>query len=204
MIGILDLNLGNLKSVFNAIYELGFDPILVDQASHFDELSHLIIPGVGSYPAAMNHYDALQLKDKLAAYVASLRPVLGICLGMQIFSDWGEEIVATKGLGLISGRVVKLPQNPDLLVPHVGWNTVDFKVPHVIFDGIKNHIDFYFVHSYHYVCAQTEEILAVTAYGINFASVVGKNNIVGVQFHPEKSQKNGLKLLENFCHWNGR
>ncbi len=204
MIGILDLNLGNLKSVFNAIYELGYDPVIVNQTCELELLDHLIIPGVGSYPAAMQHYRASGFDTKLMSYIASGKPILGICLGMQILADSGEEITATTGLGLIPGQVVRFPQDMGLAIPHVGWNSVDFKVEHPIFEGIKNEVDFYFVHSYHYVCSNSAMALGLTNYGINFPSIVGRDNILGVQFHPEKSQKNGLKLLENFCNWDGK
>lgn len=203
MIGILDLNLGNLKSVANAVYELGYDYKIIKSQDGFDDISHLIIPGVGAYPMAMKTFNNLGLKDTLTEYVCSGKPLLGICLGMQILSLNGEEIEPTEGLGLVEGRV-KPFSDINLRVPHVGWNSLVLKINHPIFENIKSDVDFYFVHSYHFECANSNNIYAVTNYGYDFPSVVGYKNVIGVQFHPEKSQNNGLRILENFCEWDGQ
>ena len=125
------------------------------------------------------------------------------CLGMQLMADYGEEGTGADGLCLIPGKVIKIPSENNLILPHMGWNTINFTTNHPIFKNVKNNIDCYFVHSYHFVPKDKKHILSKTHYGIDFASVIGNKNLIGFQFHPEKSQKNGLKLLENFCNWDG-
>lgn len=208
MIGILDLDLGNIGSVKNAIYELGYDYLVLKEDNQFDDITHLILPGVGTYKQAMGNFHNSGLEIPFYSYVESKRPLLGICLGMQILSEEGTEIEKTKGLGLIRGKVEKfgktrsLPEN--LPIPHVGWNTVKRRIEHPIFEGIKPEVDFYFVHSYHFNCDDESNIFATTDYGYEFTSAVINGQIIGTQFHPEKSQNNGLKLLENFCEWDGK
>lgn len=204
MIGVLDLNLGNIGSVINALYELGYDSLILKNHTQFDDITHLILPGVGSYKTAMENFEASGLRNSFYSFVESKRPTLGICLGMQMLSGEGAEIQLTKGLGLIPGLVDKFSDSINLPIPHVGWNTVDFKVDHPVFQGVKAGVDFYFVHSYHFNCENLDNILATTDYGYDVTAAVGKENILGLQFHPEKSQANGLKLLENFCEWDGK
>lgn len=204
MIGVLDLNLGNIGSVKNAVYELGYDYLVLQEKEQFDDITHLILPGVGSYKVAMENFKKSGMEEAFYSYVDSKRPLLGICLGMQILSDEGTEIHPTKGLGLIHGRVDKFDAKINLPIPHVGWNTVKFDTEHPVFQGIKQGVDFYFVHSYHYKCDDSENMWATTDYGDEFTSAVVGDHILGVQFHPEKSQANGLKFLENFCEWDGK
>lgn len=204
MIGILDLNLGNIGSVKNAVYELGYDYLVLSEKEQFDDITHLILPGVGTYKKAMENFHASGLGDSFYSYIESKRPLLGICLGMQILSDAGTEIESTKGLGLVEGQVEKFPDSINLVIPHVGWNTVNRKIDHPVFENIKSGVDFYFVHSFHFKSGFSDSIAATTDYGYDFISVVAKKNIIGTQFHPEKSQANGLRLLENFCKWDGR
>jgi len=204
MIGLLDAGMGNLRSVYNAIYSLGPDIRVVKHGPELDGLSHLIIPGVGSYRSAMENINGNGLKEDIRAFAESGKPVLGICLGMQLLSDFGEEQGHTGGLELVPGKVTRFPDRKGFPLPHVGWNTVSFQVEHPVFEGVKKGIDCYFVHSYRFVCNNRENVYASTDYGEVFASVVGLGNVVGFQFHPEKSQANGLKMLENFCNWDGR
>jgi len=120
-----------------------------------------------------------------------------------MLADEGEEGgVVSKGLGLISGKVSRLPDGPKQPVPHVGWNNVEFRRPHPVTEGLKSEVDFYFVHSYALQCADKRDMLGATNYGLEFCSIAARDQVVGFQFHPEKSQVNGLKLLENFCRWN--
>jgi imidazole glycerol-phosphate synthase subunit HisH len=203
MIGILNIGMGNLRSVENAVLQLGFDPVVVEHQNSFDDLTHLILPGVGNFSAAMPEIAARQLTQPILDFVASGRPLLGTCLGMQLLMGMSDEGGFHVGLGLIAGRVGRL-QGEGLRVPHVGWNILNMARPHAIFQGIKKGRDFYFVHSYAAVCAQDEDLLASTEYGGPVTAVVGRGNVVGVQFHPEKSQVNGLRLIENFCNWDGR
>lgn len=204
MIGILDLNLGNIGSVKNAVYELGYDYMVLSEKEQFDDITHLILPGVGTYKQAMENFHSSGLEDAFYYYVKSKRPLLGICLGMQILSDTGTEIEPMKGLGLIEGSVEKFPDSINLVIPHVGWNTVNRNFEHPIFENIKPNVDFYFVHSFHFKSENSTIIAATTDYGYDFISVVAKENVIGTQFHPEKSQGNGLKVLENFCKWDGK
>ena len=203
MIGVLNIGMGNLRSVENAVHQLGFDPVVVEHQDSFDNLTHLILPGVGNFSAAMPEIGARQLKQPIVDFVASGRPLLGTCLGMQLLMGMSDEGGIHAGLGLIAGKVGRL-QGEGLRVPHVGWNILNMTRPHAIFQGIKKGRDFYFVHSYAAVCAQDEDLLASTEYGGPVTAVVGRGNVVGVQFHPEKSQVNGLRLIENFCNWDGK
>ncbi len=204
MIGLLNAEMGNIRSVYNAIYSLSFDIKVVKSGSELGGLSHLIIPGVGSYRSAMENINGNGLKESIRAFAESGKPVLGICLGMQLLSDHGEEHGNTEGLGLVPGKVTRFPDKKGFPLPHVGWNTVSFKARHPVFEGVKKGIDCYFVHSYRFICNNRENVYATTDYGEYFTSIVGKENVIGFQFHPEKSQANGLRMLENFCQWDGR
>lgn len=204
MIGILNIGMGNLRSVENAVYQNGFDPVLVHNAEGFDDLTHLIIPGVGNFGAAMPEIERRSLRQLIIDFVASGRPLLGACLGMQLMMAIGEEGEINQGLGLIAGRVTHLDLTGDLRVPHVGWNILNMHRAHPVFGGIKSGRDFYFVHSYAVHCDNDEDVLGTTDYGGPVTAVIGRGNIIGFQFHPEKSQVNGLKLIENFCMWDGK
>jgi glutamine amidotransferase len=202
MIGILDIGMGNLRSVENAVYQNGFDPAVVGATANLDDLTHLILPGVGNFSAAVPELMGRRLKQPILDFVASGRPLLGTCLGMQLLMSMSEEGGINEGLDLISGPVRHLSVE-GLRVPHVGWNVLNVVKPHPIFEGIKSRCDFYFVHSYAAVCERESDLLATTDYGGDVTAVVGHSNVVGVQFHPEKSQLNGLRLIENFCRWDG-
>jgi imidazole glycerol-phosphate synthase subunit HisH len=202
MIGILDIGMGNLRSVQNALFHNGFDPVVVSAADEFDKLTHLILPGVGNFSAAIPELIGRQLKQPIIDFAASGRPLLGTCLGMQLLMSMSEEGDNNSGLDLISGPVRRL-RGDGLRVPHVGWNILNVTQPHPIFEGVKNGCDFYFVHSYAAVCERESDLLATTDYGGDVTAVVGRANVVGVQFHPEKSQLNGLRLINNFCRWDG-
>lgn len=203
MIGILDFGMGNIGSVRNAVYQNGFDPILINTAANFDDISHLILPGVGNFSAAMPEIENRHLRQPILNFVASGRPLLGTCLGMQLLMTIGEEGGSYSGLDLIPGKVTRL-KGGGLRVPHIGWNILNVEQAHPIFQNIKSGRDFYFVHSYEAVCDHSGDMLASTDYGGVVTAVIGRNNVVGVQFHPEKSQLNGLRLLENFCQWDGK
>lgn len=202
LIGILDLGMGNLSSVANAIYEQGFDYHWARTSSDFDDISHLIIPGVGHFGTAMAQIRERDLLSPLRHWALERkRPTLGICLGMQLFADFGAE-GNSDGIGFIPGTVSELDVRP-LRIPHVGWNTVRFRHSHPVLENIKPDRDFYFVHSFAFHVSDDSTILATTEYGAEFCCAVARENIVGVQFHPEKSQKNGLQIIENFCAWDG-
>ncbi len=197
------MDMGNLRSVANAVYQMGFDSRVVSTGGQLDDVSHLIIPGVGQFAAAMRHVAERELHDPVRVFSDSGRPVLGICLGMQLLATTGKEGGDTEGFGLIQGRVERLPEIPGLRIPHVGWNRAMLRRQHPILEGLKPDRDFYFVHSYAFRADREADILAETDYGEPFVSMVACDSVVGLQFHPEKSQVNGLRLIENFCNWDG-
>lgn len=203
LIGIIDVGIGNIGSLKNAIYELGFDTCLVDSSDMLVKCDSLILPGVGSFSHGMRALKAANLIESITTHVRKKKPLLGICLGMQFLFDQGNEGGDQDGLGFIPGFVERFKENPSLCIPHVGWNEVIQVKNHKLFQGVKAEIDFYFVHSYHIRCNSTY-VLGKTDYGESFPSVVSNNNVIGMQFHPEKSQKNGLRILENFCLWDGK
>ena len=204
MIGILDLGMGNLRSLSNAIDHSGFDVQVTENQAPFDDFTHLIIPGVGHFRAAMGSVFERQLRPQVQAFAASGRPVLGICLGMQLLAAMGTEGGEMEGLGLIAGVVRKLETGPDLRVPHVGWNSLNQTKAHPVYEGLKQDRDFYFVHSFAMQCDDRADVLGETDYGGPVTAAVSHANVVGFQFHPEKSEASGLKLLENFCLWDGK
>lgn len=202
-IGIVDLAMGNLRSVSNALHYLGFDSCWVEEPEGLDGLTHLIIPGVGSYDVAMRRMEERDLIGPIRAFAEAGRPLLGLCLGMQLLSTTGEEGEATSGLGLIPGSVERLRPAMVPMIPHVGWNSIRLEREHPLLDRIESGVDFYFVHSFHFIVRSPEFTLTTTEYGQLFVSGVARDNVVGFQFHPEKSQKNGLEILDNFCQWDG-
>lgn len=199
-IGILDVGLGNIRSIYNAVYEQGYDPLLISDPRHLDDISHLILPGVGSFGFGMKSIKEKNILDAILDFTSSNRPIMGICLGMQLLFDASEESPNVKGLGLLEGDFLRF-KNDSLKIPHVGWNTVDWNIRHPVIEGVKSGKDFYFVHSY--FLEDSVNKLSSTIYDNSFISSVFKNNIVAFQFHPEKSQKNGLKIIDNFCSWDG-
>ena len=203
MIGVLNIGIGNIRSVLNAVVETGFEAEVVDSHAALGALSHFIIPGVGQFATAMRNLRDKGLRDAIVDFAGSGRPVLGICLGMHILADLGAEGGESNGLGLIPGCVDRLLVNNNLRLPHVGWNTVTKTRDHPILGGLKPDRDFYFVHSHGFACEDPNDIMAVTDYGEEFPCIVGRDNVVGFQFHPEKSQVNGLQLIETFCGWDG-
>lgn len=203
-VGILNLEIGNLRSVSNAIYSLGYDPVLIEDAKAFDTVNRLVIPGVGAFHTAARRLAANGLQDAVRQFADTGKPVLGLCLGMQLLADFGEEGHGSMGMGLIPGIVERLDEQRVPAVPHVGWNSVEWLRDHPVLDKVKTGVDFYFVHSYRYAAQNPDDVTGVTTYGDSFPSVIGRKNVLGFQFHPEKSQANGLRLLENFCAWDGR
>ena len=195
---VVDYKTGNVDSVLKAISMANKTVELSDKKDVILSAKKIILPGQGSFDYGMEQLLNLDLVNIITEQVTLKKiPVLGICLGMQILADIGyENQKKTKGLGLIKGEVKKIPTN--LKLPHVGWNEVLIKKEDRIFSEIEDKKDFYFVHSYYFDCFNQEEVLSTTNYDFNFPSIVGRDNIYGFQFHPEKSLKNGLKLLNNF------
>jgi glutamine amidotransferase len=202
-IGIVRMPMGNLQSAFNAVYQLGFDPEFIEIGDDFDDFTHLIVPGDGNFRAVMAHLEEVGTADRIRAFAASGRPTLGICVGMQILASLGTESASTRGLDLIPGQVDRIACDASHRLPHIGWNTVRFTARHPVFADIKPDRDFYFVHSFAFTTADPAHTIGVSEYGASFASIVARDNVLGFQFHPEKSQANGLRLVENFCNWDG-
>lgn len=203
LIGIIDYGMGNLRSVANAFYENGIDVEIVREAERLEDFSHLVLPGVGHFGAAADNLDKGGFRAPLKTFVDSGRPVLGLCVGMQLLASKGFEGRESEGLNFVPGRVVAIPPAPEKRVPHVGWNEIDIRLEHPIFDGVKQGRDFYFVHSYQFEVDDAADLVGVTDYEGPVTAVVARGSAVGFQFHPEKSQVNGAKLLENFAYWDG-
>ena len=199
-IGIVDYGLGNIQSVKNAILFHAPD-IRVDLVHKPDELNQfdkLILPGVGAFGDAMKLINQKGWNDAIKEEVKKGKYILGICLGMQLLSSRSFEFGEHQGLDLIAGEVIKFDLPSHYRIPHIGWNNVHFNYSHPLAIDVEQDADFYFVHSYHFKCDDSQYALANTSYGNTFTSVVAKENIMGVQFHPEKSQGVGLKLISNF------
>tara|TARA_B100001063_G_C16771410_1_gene561869 strand:+ start:1827 stop:2450 length:624 start_codon:yes stop_codon:yes gene_type:complete len=205
MIGILDLNVCNLQSIFAAIYNLGHDTIIVGKNDYkLEKISHLVIPGVGSYSnISKEYFSDKEFDENLKSYVKSGKPLLGICLGMQFLSSYGYENGKNEGLNFIDAKVeiMQIDNKGEFNLPHIGWNEIEIIKEHKIFHKIKNLTNFYFVHSYQMNLEDENLCYGKTEFYKKFTSVVIKDNIVGFQFHPEKSSKNGLKILNNFLTW---
>lgn len=199
---ITDYGMGNLDSVARAVQECGGNPLISQKAQDFQEAHYIILPGVGAFATGMNHLFNSGLNEILYEQVINQGiPFLGICLGMQILATKGLEGGETQGLDWIEGEVKRLePDTPDIRIPHVGWNEVIFDKPSPLFQGISPGKDFYFVHSYHFFCQHHKDVIAYTPYCGNFVSAVNKDNIFGVQFHPEKSQRIGFQVIKNFLN----
>ena len=197
---VIDYGMGNTDSVIRAVEECGGNPILSNSKSDFEIASHIILPGVGAFQTGIKHIHDIGIIPILEEQVFKHRiPFLGICLGMHLLADKGFENGETSGLGWIKGRVEKFEKTEnDQKIPHIGWNEVHFEKKTSIFEGLQSVKDFYFVHSYHFIVNNPSHIIATTPYCGGFVSAVKKNNIFGVQFHPEKSQKMGFAVLKNF------
>ena len=196
MITLLDYGAGNVRSVINAIESLGDTVTVVKQDEDILSADKLVFPGVGAFGNMMRILHEKNYVAPLRAYLQSNRPFLGICLGLQALFDYSEEAPEIKGLGLIPGAVRRF--DIDLSVPHIGWNGLNYRQASGIFGGLQGNEKFYFVHSYHVVADDPEVILTTTDYGYPFVSSIQKGRIIATQFHPEKSGRAGLRLLENF------
>jgi len=209
MIAIIDYGAGNLTSVQRALNRLNIRSEITSDPSRIIKADRIIFPGVGAAGKAMETLKCLGIDEALKVAFYKGKPILGICLGTQIIMQRSEEDNA-QCLGIIPGEVKRFPQDlkdengQKLKVPHMGWNRIYLKRNHPLFEGVSPEHEFYFVHSY-YPCPEDEKhIIAETEYGVRFCSVVGTENLFAVQFHPEKSGRPGLKILENFSNWDGK
>jgi imidazole glycerol phosphate synthase glutamine amidotransferase subunit len=193
MITVVDYGMGNLRNVRRAFESLGEEVLITSSAAAIEDAGTLVLPGVGAFGEAVRRIDALGLRKPLMQYAAQARPLLGICLGMQLLFEESEESPGAEGLGIFKGTVKRFMQG--LHVPQIGWNDVVPTKPSRLFpDGAGV---FYFVHSFY--APGSEWTVATTQYGITFSAAVQKEDVYGVQFHPEKSQNAGLHLLKSFC-----
>jgi len=195
--------MGNKHSVYNALKYIGVDSFISRDAGEISQAERIILPGVGAFGAAMENLRQLGLEDILNEEVlVKGKPFLGICLGMQLLAETGTEKGLFQGLGWIAGEVAKLqPAGSGFKLPHVGWNDIELVKDVALFKGLKKEKAFYFVHSYAMQLADVKDLVATSNYGVDFTAAILKNNIFATQFHPEKSQKNGLTVLENFVDW---
>lgn len=199
IICITDYGCGNTKSIQNALKFLGYKAIISNKDKDIKKSSHLILPGVGSYSNAISKVKLnLNLEIINQEILENKKPILGICVGMQIMSNFGFEFKKSRGLNWIDGNVLEMKDKPNI-IPQIGWNNLMIHSKYnKLFEKIDKNDFFYFVHSFEFKVSNKKEILASTNYNGKFTSVINKNNITGVQFHPEKSQSSGLKLLKNF------
>ena len=201
MITIIDYGLGNLGSIANMLKKIGARSIISSEADVIEQADKLILPGVGAFDQGMKNLHIRNLIPLLNQKVIEEKtPILGLCLGMQLFAQASEE-GELEGLNWVEAKTVRFKFSHDqtqLKVPHMGWNTVQICRPHPLFRGLEHESRFYFVHSYHLVCAEPKDHLTLTHYGYDFPSAIVKENIMGAQFHPEKSHKYGMQLFRNF------
>lgn len=191
---VVDYGIGNLGSALKGFRTLGVPAVLSGQARDLRGAAAIVIPGDGAFGAAMDELRARSLVEPLLEAVASGTPLIGICVGMQLLFEESEERGRHAGLGLLPGRVLRLPAGRP--VPHMGWNTLQARRPHPALDGLGDEPYVYFVHSY-YCAADPEVVVATTEYGLDVPAIVARGAVLGLQFHPEKSQSVGLRLLEN-------
>ncbi len=196
MIAIIDYGRGNLRSVHKALEKSGFMVEITSDPAVLDDALGIILPGVGAFGDAMEQLRSRGLIEPIRKNINSGKPFLGICLGMQVLFELGEEHGEHKGLGVLPGKVVKFPAG--LKVPHMGWNQLQIKRKSALLTGIASGESCYFVHSFYVATPDPEIVLASSDYSLEFPAAVGKHNLFGVQFHPEKSSATGLKILENF------
>ncbi|MDC1066105.1 imidazole glycerol phosphate synthase subunit HisH [Candidatus Pseudothioglobus singularis] len=207
-VGIIDYGVGNLGSVSRSLEELEVEAILIDKSENIHLADVLILPGVGGFTECMTILNNQGWTDQILYEVLdNNKPILGICLGMQLLADYGQEGASskklTKGLGLVPGKVISLESlGCELRIPHVGWNSIKIIGSPKLFDSIPEDTDFYFVHSYAFDVTAKESLIATFQYGVEVTAAINHNHIWGTQFHPEKSSRAGFRLLKNFIHSN--
>lgn len=205
MIAIVDYGMGNLRSVQKAFETIGAEAVVTRDPELIRKSPAMVLPGVGAFRDCMRNLEELELVPVIREHVNVGKPFLGICLGLQLLFEQSSEFGDVPGLGLLPGKVVRFAEHQKddngqtLKVPHMGWNTLERRNPCPLLEGIPAESYFYFVHSFHVVPDDPEVIASTTPYGIDFVSGVAQDNLFAFQFHPEKSQKLGLKILENFA-----
>jgi glutamine amidotransferase len=203
MIAIVDYGMGNVRSIRNALHWLGHEASVTADHEVIRDAERLILPGVGAFGEAMESIRSLGLDELLLRELEAGKPLLGVCLGMQLLARQSSEHGEHKGLGWFDAEVHPLIVPAPLKVPHVGWNEITFAPDERLFAELKGASrDFYFVHGFHMVCRNTGDVIATCEYGATITAAVRRRSVVATQFHPEKSQDNGLRVLENFLLWN--
>lgn len=199
MISILDYSVNNLRSVQKAFEHLGHATRVVSRPDEIAGADRLVLPGVGAFGEAMRNLRARDLVEPVVEHAQSGKPLLGVCLGMQLLFDWSDELGLSVGLGVLAGRVEKFSPAPDLKVPHMGWSALSFPRPSNLYRGLEEGEMTYFVHSYHVVPEDQSVIAATACHGTQFVAGVERGSVMGAQFHPEKSSAVGLRILNNFA-----
>lgn len=198
MIAIIDYDAGNIKSVQKAINLLGEETVLTREREDILAADKVILPGVGAFGDAMEKLERFGLVPVIKEVVEKGTPFLGICLGLQLLFEESEESPGVKGLGILKGKIVKIPEETGLKIPHIGWNSLDFPSEGTLFKGIQPNSYVYFVHSFYLQAEEKEIVKATTKYGVTIEASVEKGNVYACQFHPEKSSDVGLQILKNF------
>jgi glutamine amidotransferase len=200
MVVVVDYGMGNLRSVQKGFEKVGSPAAISRDPDAIRAADRLVLPGVGAFPECMRNLTRLDLVEPILEFVRSGRPFLGICLGLQLLFDESDEFGRHEGLKVIPGCVKVFDRAMGLKIPHMGWNEVAFRKEIPIFRGIKDGTYFYFVHSYYVVPTESSDVAAESRYGIPFTCAIARDNLYAVQFHPEKSQESGLKILSNFAN----
>ena len=198
MIAIIDYDAGNIKSVEKALLSMGETPVLTRDPEVILQADHIILPGVGSFGDAMENLNKFGLIDVIHEAINRQIPFLGICLGLQFLFESSEETPGVAGLGILKGKIVRIPEGPGLKIPHMGWNSLNVREGASLFKGLEKEPYVYFVHSYYLQAKDPKIVAATTEYGVTIHASVEKENVFACQFHPEKSSKTGLAILKNF------
>ena len=198
MIAIIDYDAGNIKSVEKALLSMGETPVLTRDPEVILQADHIILPGVGSFGDAMENLNKFGLIDVIHEAINRQIPFLGICLGLQLLFESSEETPGVAGLGILKGKIVRIPEGPGLKIPHMGWNSLNVREGASLFKGLEKEPYVYFVHSYYLQAKDPKIVAATTEYGVTIHASVEKENVFACQFHPEKSSKTGLAILKNF------
>lgn len=199
MIGIIDYGAGNLKSVEKALVSLGEDVLVSGNGTELLKCDKVILPGVGAFGDAMNNLNKLGLTDTIRQIVSNNTPLLGICLGLQLLFEESMESEGVKGLGILPGKILRIPDKEGIKIPHMGWNSIEINPASKLFAGIPNQSYVYFVHSYYLKAANERVVAATTEYSTHIHAAVEHGNVFACQFHPEKSSDVGLRILKNFA-----
>ena len=198
MVAVIDYDAGNIKSVEKAVAALGGQAVITRNPKEILSAGHVILPGVGAFGDAMEKLHKYGLTGVIREVTERQTPFLGICLGLQLLFDGSEESEGVEGLGILAGKIIRIPEAPNLKIPHIGWNSLSYPGQSRLFHGIPEQSYVYFVHSYYLQAEDTDIVKATAEYGVKIHASVEKDNIFACQFHPEKSSETGMRILKNF------